>query len=78
MIVQVQFVEKERGNVIHWYSLFCVQGTWTLRTLFDKIKTEEVTCGRGIDLTLYDNNVLASTFSCAKPPSTAEFMPTPL
>ena len=78
MIVRIQFVEKEKGNVIHCYSLFCVQGTWTLRTLFHKIKTGEVTCGLGIDLTLYDDNVLASTFSCTKPPSTAELMPTPL
>ena len=78
MIVRIQFVEKDKGDVIHSYSLFCVQGTWTLQTLFDKIKTGEVTCGRGIDLALYDNNVLASTLSCTKPPLTAELMPTPL
>ena len=79
MIVRIQFIRKDAKSILYPWSLFCVQETWTLREIFDKIKTGEVSCGRGIVLTHSDDNsLLASTISSSKIPTDTDLMPTSL
>ena len=61
MIIRIQFIRKDMKSILYPWSLFCVQETWTLREIFDKIKTGEVSNGRGIVLTHSDDNSLLAS-----------------
>ena len=77
MIVRVQFISAQSGNVIHAWSLFILPEDTTLLETFTGIFSNKISFGRKLDFEFYSGDgVMASVKSSKKVPT--ELMPAPL
>ena len=77
MIVRVQFISAQSGNVIHAWGLFILPEDTTLLETFAGIFSNKISCGRKLDFEFYSGDgVMASVKSSKKVPT--ELMPAPL
>ena len=77
MIVRVQFISAQSGNVIHAWGLFILPEDTTLLETFTGIFSNKISCGRKLDFEFYSGDgVMASVKSSKKVPT--ELMPAPL